>query len=122
MAVTSVICVPLAQMIIRLYVVAHSGWDVVGYWQAVLKISDAYLLIFTTIIGTYVLPKYAQLSDKVLLKNEVFSVMRKILPFTVLFAATIYFFRDTVIILLFSSHFLEARSLFLFQLVAMCLK
>jgi len=122
MAVTSVICVPLAQMVIRLHIVAHSGWDVVGYWQAVLKISDAYLLIFTTIIGTYVLPKYAELSDKNLLKKEVFIVMKKILPFTVFSATTIYFFRDQVIILLFSSHFLEARSLFLFQLVGDVLK
>lgn len=117
MAIISALVMPLIQMIIRSYVATHSSWVEVGYWQGVVKISDAYLMIITIIISTYALPKYSRINDKLALKKEVFSIIRKLLPVAVVFATCIYFFRHKIILLLFSTEFLPMQKLFLFQLL-----
>ncbi len=117
MAITSAVSLPVAQMVIRAYVVNYGSWSEAGYWQAVLKISDAYLLVVTTIIGAYALPKYSRIENIYLLKKEVLSVMLRVLPFTIILAFGVYFFRYGIILFLLSSDFLAAQSLFGFQLV-----
>lgn len=117
MAVTSAIVIPITQMVIRSYVAACSSWVDVGYWQGLMKISDAYLMIITLAINTYVMPQYSRIVNNVHLKKEVFSVIRKLLPLTVLSASVIYLLRDKIVILLFSREFLSMQGLFFFQLL-----
>lgn len=122
MAITSAIALPVAQMIIRVYVADHSSWAEVGYWQAILRISNAYLLIITTVIGTYALPKYARITDNMLLKKEVFSVMVKVVPAVALLALGIYLLRHWIIVILFSPKFFAMEPLFAFQLAGDVIK
>ncbi|WP_440616736.1 O-antigen translocase [Cysteiniphilum sp. 6C5] len=122
MAITSAIALPLAQMFLRGYVAYFSSWDEVGYWQAILRVSDAYLLIITMMISTYALPKYARISDNLELKREVFSVLIKLVPIAIIFALVIYVLREHVILILFSQDFLAMENLFLFQLIGDVLK
>ena len=117
MAITSAIALPLAQIFLRGYVAYFSNWEEVGYWQAVLRVSDAYLLIITMMISTYALPKYARLFDNLELKKEVFSVLIKLVPVAITFALVIYILREYVILILFSQDFLVMENLFLFQLI-----
>ncbi len=122
MAIVSAISVPIVQILLRNYVSLHNGWIEVGYWQAMLRISDAYLMLITTIITTYALPKYSKIKNKVELKKEVFSLMTKLMPLTLLLAISIYLFRHKIIIILFSEKFIDMEQLFIFQLIGDVIK
>lgn len=117
MSVTSAIVLPLSQMILRRYVAHNGSWADVGYWEGVSKISNAYLLLITTIISTYALPKYSQIQDNAVLAKEVFAVLYKLAPTVIFFASLIYLFRHQVVLILFSHKFLSMQPLFLFQLI-----
>lgn len=117
MPIASAIAIPLTEMFLRYYVAYHSSWISVGYWQAILRISDAYLLIITTIISTYALPKYSRINDKRELKKEVLSILLKLVPCAAVLAFLIYILRDYIILLLFTDKFLVMRHLFVFQLM-----
>ena len=90
MTLVSLISLPLVQVLLRNYVASHSSWYNVGYWQAMLKISDAYLLLVTTVISTYALPSYSRSEDKIELKKMVYSTILKLTPLVLLSALIIY--------------------------------
>lgn len=56
MNIISALTVPVAQIIVRNDLNHQFGWEFVGYWQAVLRVSDAYLLFVTTALTAYYLP------------------------------------------------------------------
>jgi PST family polysaccharide transporter len=122
MPIVSVLCLPLAQIFLRSYVAGHSSWADVGYWQGVLKISDAYLMVLTTIINTYALPKYSKTTSDMALKNEVWVFLVKIMPIVTFFSLSIFLLKDEIILVLFSSKFLPMRPLFFYQLIGDVLK
>jgi PST family polysaccharide transporter len=117
MSVTSVIATPMAQLFLRNYVAGHSSWAEVGYWQAMVRISDAYLMIITMIISTYALPKYARISCNKALATEISQLFKRLIPIAVGMAGGIYILKKYVILILFSSEFLVMKPLFLFQLI-----
>lgn len=117
MSVVSIVTLPLAQMYLRSYVVSHSTWADAGYWQGMLKISDAYLLMFTTAISTYVLPKFSRAKNKSELVQDIFFVLKRFIPMVSLIALIIYFLRGPVILILFTKQFLVMKKLFAYQLM-----
>jgi polysaccharide transporter, PST family len=117
MAVVSALVLPLAQIIVREYLVYRLSWQDAGYWQAMTRISDAYLLVFTTIWTVYYLPKLSSLSEVYLIKREIMKSYQVILPLVILLAMIIYFLKDRIILLLFIPAFMPMQSLFLFQLM-----
>ena len=117
MSVVCALCLPLAQIFLRNYVAEHSSWTEVGYWQAMLRISDAYLMLITTIISTYALPKYSSIQCNKELRKEVFYLLKIIVPIVFMIALCIYLLRHLVIVILFSKSFMPMESLFHFQLL-----
>jgi PST family polysaccharide transporter len=57
MAITSALTVPVSHLIIRNYIGENLGWDSAGYWQGIWYISSMYLMIVTTSLSVYYLPK-----------------------------------------------------------------
>ncbi len=66
MAITTAISVPLSHIYIRNYIGESLGWDAAGYWQAVWYISSMYLMVVTTALSIYYLPRLSEIKDKVL--------------------------------------------------------
>ena len=117
MSVTSVIATPMAQLFLRNYVAVHSSWAEVGHWQAMVRISDAYLMIITMIISTYALPKYARISCNKELATEISHLFKRLIPIAVGMAGGIYILKKYIILILFSPEFLVMKPLFLYQLI-----
>ncbi len=113
---------PLALIIIRRLIANNCGWDVTGQWQAVWKISEAYLAVITLALSTYYLPHLSKIKDNVELKKEVFSAFKVIIPVTMLLSIGMYLCRDNIINLLFDSKFSQARSFFWYNSLVMLLK
>ena len=117
MTITSALMAPLVNIAVRNHLARQFGWEQVGYWQAVSKVSDAYLLFLTTAINIYYLPKLASISERASLMQELRSAYRYILPVVVALAAAVYVLRGWVTRLLFSADFASANALYGPQLV-----
>lgn len=121
MAVVSAICTPLCNFLIRNHIGVNVSWEAAGYWEAVSRLSFAYLMVITTTLGVYYLPKLSELHDSKL-KTEMIYGYKIILPFAAISSLAIYLLRDDLIALLFSKEFAPASELFGWQMIGNCLK
>lgn len=122
MALVSATTLPLAQMIVRDHLGGTISWEAAGYWQAVWKISDAYLMLVTAAFGSYYLPRLAELRDPAALRSEILQGYRILLPLTAVSALAIYLLREPLTLILFNASFLPMTELFAFQLIGDVLK
>lgn len=122
MALTSAICVPVSHIFIRSHLGETFGWDVAGYWEAMWRLSGAYLMLVTTTLSVYYLPRLSELSDFNEIKQEIVQGYKVILPVAVLCGLSIYILRDFIIGVLFSDQFSPMRDLFAWQMVGDTLK
>jgi PST family polysaccharide transporter len=117
MALTSAICVPLSQTLVRNYLGAKLGWDAAGYWEAMWRLSTAYLMLVTTTLSVYYLPRLSELRLRKDIVNEIVQGYKYILPVAAVGSFIIYILRDFLIKLLFSSDFAPMHELFGWQLL-----
>lgn len=122
MAITSAIMVPTSQFIIRDYIGTTQGLEQAGYWQGVWYISTTYLLIITTVLSTYYLPRLSEINNKQELKKEILNGYKLLLPIAITCGVIIYLLRDLIIQLLFSNNFSPMSSLFLWQITGDTIK
>lgn len=122
MVLVSAICLPTAILLVRNLLVRYCGWQDAGEWQAVWKISEVYLAVITISLSTYVLPKLSRLKESVLIIKEVNNLIVYVIPVTLALAVGIYFSRDLIIKILFTSEFGSARDLFFYQLLGDIIK
>ncbi|KZC16618.1 MULTISPECIES: O-antigen translocase [unclassified Rhodanobacter] len=112
MTLTAALVSPLVNIAVRDHLALQLGWQQVGYWQAVSKVSDAYLLFLTAAINIYYLPKLASIQGRAALMAELRNAYRYILPVVVALAAAVYVLREWVTRLLFSADFAPANALY----------
>ncbi len=117
MSITTAMSMPLAQILIRNLVIEKLGIDSAGYWQGMMRISDGYLLLITTSLSTYYLPKLSSLNGSKELRIEIFQGYKIIIPALLTSCLFIYYFRYFIIKILFTGEFTEMNELFLFQLI-----
>ncbi|MBH3425774.1 MULTISPECIES: O-antigen translocase [Pseudomonas] len=122
MALTSAICMPISTMLIRNDIVSTLGWDAAGYWEAMLRLSAAYLLLVTTTLSIYYLPRLSEITTKKELIFEIKQGYKIILPVAIFAGVAMYFSRDVIIFLLFTIDFSPVRELFAWQMVGDALK
>jgi len=111
------ITAPVSQIIVRNYIAGHLNLDSAGFWQGVVKISDVYLMLITSSLGVYYLPKLSALKTNIELRKELFYGYKTILPIVGILALGVYLFRDLTIKILFTDKFMAMSSLFGYQLL-----
>jgi PST family polysaccharide transporter len=122
MTLTSALLPPLINIAVRNHLALQFGWEQVGYWQAVSKVSDAYLLFLTTAINIYYLPKLASTHGRASLAAELRNAYRILLPAVILLAVLVYALRGWVTRMLFSADFSAANALYGPQLLGDVIK
>jgi polysaccharide transporter, PST family len=122
MAITTALTLPLSHILVRNHIASNISWEAAGYWQGIWQISEGYLLIVTSVLTMYYLPRLAELRDGSALRVEIMRAYRTLLPIAMLAAAAIYFFRDVVLTVLFAGSFGPMRDLFAAQLIGDVLK
>lgn len=122
MTLTSALLAPVMQIAVRNNLAIDFSWEQVGYWQAVSKVSEAYLLFITMAISVYYLPKLSFLKTRSEVMAEIKSAYLYLIPLVSFLALLIYFFRDFVVYILFSENFYAANYLFAPQLFGDVLK
>ncbi|WP_338480171.1 O-antigen translocase [Pseudomonas trivialis] len=122
MTLTSALLAPLIQIFVRNILSERFSWEQVGYWQAVSKVSDAYLLFITMAINVYYLPKLSATTQKSLLISEIRTAYIYLIPVVSTLALIIYLMRDLITRILFSEDFLSGLYLYAPQLVGDVIK
>ena len=117
MAITTAVTVPVSQLYIRSYVIVNISITHAGYWESMNKISSMYLMIITSSLSVYFLPKLAELKTDAAVRKEIFRAYKVILPFLALVLGMIYVFKFVIIRILFSAEFLPMSTLFKYQLI-----
>jgi PST family polysaccharide transporter len=122
MALVSSTALPASQIAIRHFLADEFGWQSAGCWQAVSRISDMYLMLLTTAMSFYYLPRLAEVSSGPGLKREVKKAYGAAIPLVCAMAAAIYLLRRLLTRLLFTEQFAQAEELFFWQLVGDVMK
>lgn len=122
MALTSAACVPVSHILIRTHLADTLGMEAAGYWEAMWRLSGAYLMLVTTTLSLYYLPKLSELKDPKEIKAEILQGYKIILPVAAACGLVIYLLRDFIIGVLFTSDFIPMRDLFAWQMVGDTLK
>ncbi|RBQ03560.1 O-antigen translocase [Pedobacter miscanthi] len=122
MAIITALTVPVSQIFIRNIIISTLGLNDAGYWQAMMRISDGYLMVVTTSLSTYYLPKLSALNDDAEIRQEILGGYKIIMPFVFLGCILIYFCRILIIHVLYTPDFLTIENLFVWQLMGDFLK
>lgn len=122
MFATSAIVVPLSQLAIRNHIGEQLDWHEAGLWQAMIRISDTHLMLLTTTLSVYFLPKFSELQESSKLRGEVRRGYLFILPITIGTSCALYLSRNIVISAFLSAEFAEVANYLLIQLVGDFLK
>jgi polysaccharide transporter, PST family len=122
MAITSVIAVSTSQLVVRNYIGENLSWDDAGYWQGVWYISTMYLMVITTSLSVYYLPKLSEIQDKTELKKEIFNGYKIIMPIVIVMSLIIFLLKEYIVLIAFSDKFIPMMELFAWQLVGDVIK
>ena len=122
MALTSAACAPISHILVRNHLGESFGWEAAGYWEAMCRLSGAYLMLITTTLSVYYLPRLSELQNWSDIKKEILQGYTLILPVAALSGLIIFIARDFVINVLFTSNFSPMRDLFAWQMLGDTLK
>ena len=116
MALVSSTILPVILIRIRNFIISVNGVDEAGYWEAMQRISNQYMMFITTLLTLYLLPKLSEVKTNKGFRSEVFNFYKIILPIFALSFIVIYILRSIIIKILFSNDFISMESLFSWQL------
>ncbi len=122
MGATTALVMPLAQVVIRDGLADRLGWVGAGLWQALARISDTHLLLLTTTLALYFLPRFSEIREASELQGEVLKGYRFVFPLAVTTALLIFFLREPLIRALLTDKFLSLADVLGWQLCGDVLK
>ncbi|MCX2898892.1 O-antigen translocase [Pseudomonas mandelii] len=122
MALTSAACVPVSHILVRNHLGETFGWNAAGYWEALWRLSTAYLMLVTTTLSVYYLPRLSELKHSAEIRKEILQGYKIVLPVAAACGLIIYLLRDLIITLLFTQDFAPMRELFAWQMLGDTLK
>ncbi|MBF8148303.1 O-antigen translocase [Winogradskyella sp. F6397] len=117
MALVSAIALPIVMIIIRNYLIDETGIKAAGYWTAMTRVSDYYLMFFNSLMALYILPRFSEINTKIAFRKEVFSFYKTIMPPFLILLLVIYLSRSLLITVLFTEDFRPVEDLFGFQIL-----
>ncbi|WP_299118685.1 O-antigen translocase [uncultured Winogradskyella sp.] len=117
MALVSAIAIPIVMIIIRNYLISEIGIKSAGYWTAITRVSDYYLMFFNSLMALYILPRFSEINGKREFRKEVFSFYKTIMPVFLILLVIIYLSRSLLVNLLFTEDFRPVEDLFGYQIL-----
>ncbi|OEJ98986.1 lipopolysaccharide biosynthesis protein [Flavivirga aquatica] len=117
MALFTAVLLPFVVIAIRSYIMENIGYKDAGFWVAMTRISKYYLMLISSLIALYILPRFSEITDTKEFKKEVFSFYKTIIPILVVALFIIYLLRKYIILVIFTNEFLPVEDLFVWQLL-----
>lgn len=117
MALVSSIAIPIVLIIIRNYIITEIGMKEAGYWEAVNRVSDYYLMFIFSLMSLYILPRFAEIDSQKEFRKEVFSFYKTVLPVFAVILLLVYLSRSLLVNLIFTEEFRPIEDLFGYQIL-----
>ena len=117
MALVSAIALPIVMILIRNYIISEIGIKSAGYWTAMTRVSDYYLMFINSLLALYILPRFAEINTQREFRKEVFSFYKTIMPMFLVLLLIIYLSRSLLVNLLFTEDFRPIEDLFGYQIL-----
>lgn len=117
MALFSGIILPLVLIGIRSYIIENIGYKDAGFWEAMTRISKYYLMLVSSLMALYILPRFSEIDGIKEFRKEVFSFYKTVMPVFGLGLLLIYFLKPFIVVGIFSREFQPVEDLFLWQLL-----
>lgn len=117
MSLTTAVCVPFSQIYIRSFLISEISLESAGYWEAMQRLSLAYLSLITTVLSIYFLPKFSTLNTKAGIKAEMVKGYVLIVPLLLILLTCVYYFKNLIITIVYSKEFLDISGLIFYQLL-----
>jgi O-antigen/teichoic acid export membrane protein len=117
MLLASATLFPLAEILIRALIMQSLGNHAAGIWQAMARLSGAYLGFFTVYLATNYMPKLSTLIDRIAIFDLVIHHLVIIFFLFTIFACSVYSLREYIIVILFTSAFNEISEFLSWQLL-----
>jgi PST family polysaccharide transporter len=108
---------PIFKLKTRNFLIDNVGLDQSGFWEAITRISNFYLLFVGTIVSVYFYPQLIKANGTIETKKMIWSFYKFILPLFILGSFLVYFSRFLIIKILFTEEFLPVSELFFWQLI-----
>ncbi|RED50055.1 O-antigen translocase [Seonamhaeicola aphaedonensis] len=122
MALFPTVVLPLITIVIRNHIIENIGYKDAGHWEAMTRISNYYLMLVTSLMALYILPRFSEIDSKEEFKKEVLSIYKSVMPKLALGLFIIYLLRSFIVAVVFSSEFEPVKDLFLWQLLGDLIK
>lgn len=117
MALVSSIAMPIVMIFIRNYLIDEIGIKSAGYWTAMTRVSDYYLMFINSLMTLYILPRFSEIRSRRAFRKEVFSFYKTIMPAFIVLLTIIYLSRSLLIPALFTEDFRPVEDLFGYQIL-----
>ena len=117
MALVTAIAIPMVSIVIRNYIIEEVGIKEAGYWEAMQRISDYYLMFINSLMTLYFLPRFSEIDTKAEFRKEVLSFYKTVIPIFGIGLVIIYLLRSFLVTLIFSDVFEPTKDLFFWQLL-----
>ncbi len=116
MTLVSIGTMPVAQILIRRYIMLDLSELEAGWWEAMNRISNIYLLVVTTSFSVYYLPRLSEITESNEVRREIGKAFKVIIPLLLTGFVLVYLCRFLIIRILFTSEFLPMAKLFGWQM------
>lgn len=117
LTLVTAIAIPVVSIIIRNYLIDVVGIKEAGYWEAMNRISDYYLMFIMSMMSLYFLPRFSEIDTKKEFRSEVFNFYKTIMPYFGGGLLLIYLLRSFIVPLVLSEAFQPTEDLFAWQLM-----
>lgn len=117
MALFTAVVLPLVAIAIRSYIIENVGYKDAGFWEAMTRISKYYLMLVSSLMALYILPRFSEIEDVKEFRKEVFSFYKTIIPVLGIGLVAVYFLKAYIVMIIFSEDFKPVEDLFFWQLL-----
>lgn len=118
MILPSMLLSPYLTLEIRKFLIEKVGLIDAGFWEAITRVSNLYLIFITTLVSIYFYPELVRAKDKLETRKVFLKFYRVIIPVFIISGIVIYFSRFLILKILYTSEFYPVSDLFIWQLVA----
>ena len=117
MAIFTALTIPIVHLFVKNYIIENIGIKEAGLWEAMIKISQYYLIFVMSLFSLYLLPKLSENKTDEGFRSLILQFYKTILPLVLIGFGVIYFFRYWIVKITLTQEFLPTQDLFFWQLI-----
>lgn len=117
MTLFSSIFTPWIYIGIRQKIIDTQSLTSAGYWDAMVRVSDYYMMFVTTLLTLYILPKLSSIDNDKDFRKEIGNFMKTVIPIFIAGGALIFLLKGVIIRTIFTAEFLAMKPIFIWQLL-----